>query len=69
MDDLVTVYGFRVFDRHVENPSIASFKATREVLQALGADILEGTREDVPLWALDEAGHYRRRPTGWGDFA
>jgi len=69
MDDCVTVYGFLIHDRHVESPSVSRYKATREAIQALGAEILEGTGQDVPPWALDEHGHFRRRATGWGDLA
>ena len=67
MEDSVTVYGFLVFDQHIESPSVSSFKATRQAIQALGAEVLEGTGEDVPSWAVDGQGHFRRRATGWGE--
>jgi hypothetical protein len=62
----VIVYNFHLLSSHVERPELASFKATAEVIHALGGMPLPGTAQEVPADALDAQGRYRRLNTGWG---
>jgi hypothetical protein len=65
--DHVTVYSFRVFDSSFEVSHVEPFKATRQAIERLsGAQVLDGTAEDVDSEELDSDGHWRRVPTGWG---
>jgi len=64
----VTVFHFQTLDDGVEMARMAGYKATREQIAAMhSAKILEGTGERVPTSELDDQGHYRRMPTGWGE--
>jgi hypothetical protein len=64
----VTVFYFQNLGDGVEMARMAGYKATREQIAAMhDAKILEGTGERVPTTELDEQGHYRRLPTGWGE--
>ena len=66
--DTVTVYGFTVFDYASRDMQVASFKATREAISAMGrAQLVQGTAEEVARDALDSQGRFRRLPTGWGE--
>lgn len=64
---IVTVYSFRTYGAQAEQPQVAGFKATREVIQALGGELLEATAEEVDRCELDAHGRFRRRATGWGE--
>jgi hypothetical protein len=66
-ESTVRVHSFRIYDSHVESPRVAAFKASLAVIEALEGEPIEGTAEDVPVAELDEQGHYRRLPTGWGE--
>ena len=64
----VTVFYFQTMGDSIEMARMAGYKATREQIGAMrGAKLLEGTGERVPTSELDEHGHYRRMPTGWGE--
>jgi hypothetical protein len=65
----VTVHGFRLYGSHIEDFKVANFKATREVIAALGGEPLLGTEQTVPRSELDRHGRYRRVATGWGELA
>lgn len=69
--DTVTVYAFRIIDDgHTEMARIAPYKATRGTIERLyTAEVIEGTAEQVDPEDLDDAGHYRRLPTGWGSLS
>jgi len=63
----VTVYNFQTLELGVEMAKMAGYKATREQIASMRhAVLLEGTDESVPVSELDDEGHYRRLPTGWG---
>ena len=63
----VTVYNFRMLEFGVEMSRLAEYKATRERIAAMrNAVLLEGTEESVAASELDDQGHFRRMPTGWG---
>lgn len=63
-----TVYAFMSLELGVESPTLAPFKATRDLIHRyFGGKPLEGTAEEVDLADLDLEGRYVRRATGWGD--
>lgn len=63
-----TVYAFLSLEQGVELPTLAPFKATRELIHRhFGGKPIEGTAEQVDLSDLDHEGRYVRRATGWGD--
>jgi hypothetical protein len=66
-EDSAEVYAFRVNEGCFELSHTSSFKATRDTIQALGGELLPGTKQWVPTSELDERGLYRRMNTGWGD--
>jgi hypothetical protein len=63
------VYAFKLSEGFHELARTMTFKATRDTIQALGGEVLEGTKQRVPSSELDEQGHYRRINTGWGDLS
>jgi hypothetical protein len=63
------VFGFRVSGAFVEVAHTSRFKATKDTIQSLGAELLPGTRQLVHKSELDERGLYRRVNTGWGDLS
>jgi hypothetical protein len=65
---MVTVFNFQLHDNGIEAARMASYKATREQISAIGsARVLEGTGEQVSRSELDPQGRYRRVATGWGE--
>lgn len=68
-EDSAEVYAFRVNEGRFELSHTSSFKATRETIRALGAELLPGTKQRVPISELDERGLYMRRNTGWGELS
>jgi hypothetical protein len=68
--DTVTVYSFRVFDLESKDMRVSRYKATRKAIAAVrGAQVLEGTAEQVAASALDQHQRFRRLATGWGELA
>lgn len=65
-ENTVIVYNFRLVSGHLERLELASFKATKEMIESLGGLPLPGTAQEVPADALDQQGRYRRINTGWG---
>ena len=65
--DSVVVYSLRLYPAHTENLEMAGFKATLDVIKALGAEPIAGTAQSVPRSELDRQGRYRRIATGWGE--
>ncbi len=64
----VIVYSFQIFDSEIGHLRHANCKASRETIASiLGAELLEGTDQEVPAGALDELGRYRRIASGWGE--
>lgn len=70
LERTVKVFAFRLFDAaHLDSGEIAKFKATRETIESLGGQVLQGTGQDVPVDELDSQGRYQRLATGWGDLS
>ncbi len=66
----VKVFNFWTFDKGVETPTLAPFKATREaILHTWHGKVAEGTEQGVDESELDTDGRYRRIASGWGELA
>jgi hypothetical protein len=66
----VKVFNFWTFDRTVETPTLAPFKATREAIAThWNGRVAEGTEQFVDESDLDRRGRYRRIASGWGELA
>ena len=57
-DDLVTVYGFKMWSQGDERYRISRYKAPRDVLAKYEVVVMEATGEAVPRADLDERGRY-----------
>ncbi len=66
----VKVYNFWTYERGVELPPLAPFKATREsIAKVWHGRVADGTEQVVSPAELDNLGRYQRVPTGWGDLS
>jgi hypothetical protein len=68
-ENCAEVFAFRVNEGFFELSHTSQFKATRDTIRALGAELLPGTQQKVATSELDERGLYRRVNTGWGDLS
>jgi hypothetical protein len=66
-DKSADVYAFKLSEGFHELARTMTFKATPDTIQALGGELLQGTKERVPASELDAQGRYKRVNTGWGD--
>ena len=67
---LTEVHGFWTYDKGIEAPALAPFKATRESIATVWKGrVADGTEQWVDDSQLDDRGRYRRIPTGWGELA
>ena len=57
-DDLVTVYGFKMWSKADERYRVSRYKAPRDVLARYDVVVMETTGEAVPRTDLDERGRY-----------
>ena len=57
-DELVTVYGFKMWSPSDERYRVSRYKAPREVLAKYEVVVMETTGEAVPRADLDERGRY-----------
>ena len=57
-DDLVTVYGFKMWSRSEERYRVSRYKAPRGVLARYEVVVMEATGEAVPRADLDARGRY-----------
>ena len=57
-DDLVTVYGFKMWSRSEERYRVSRYKAPRDVLARYEVVVMEATGEAVPRADLDARGRY-----------
>jgi len=57
-DDLVTVYGFKMWSQTEERYRVSRFKAPRDVLARYEVVVMEATGEAVPRADLDARGRY-----------
>lgn len=65
----VTVFSYWVVDRPSGRSEVSATKAPlNKIRLELGAVPLLGTASEVEVQELDEAGLYRRYPTGWLPF-
>jgi len=66
----VTVYNFCLYDLDSRTMRQVPYKLPRSAIEGTkGAELLEGTAEEVAPEALDAQGRYRRVATGWGELA
>ena len=63
--DLVTVHDFMLWSDRVGRYLASGFKASLEVIHDMHGLAVEGTAEEVPAHALDEAGLYQSIESGW----
>ena len=68
-DDLVTVYGFKMWSKTEERYRVSRYKAPRDVLARYEVVVMEATGEAVPRADLDDRGRYLppggMRDSGW----
>ena len=57
-DDLVTVYGFKMWSASEERYRVSRYKAPRDVLEKYEVVVMEATGEAVPRADLDDRGRY-----------
>ncbi|MEO6745586.1 MAG: hypothetical protein ABIS28_02390 [Caldimonas sp.] len=57
-DELVTVYGFKMWSPSDERYRVSRYKAPRDVLAKYEVVVMEATGEAVPRADLDERGRY-----------
>lgn len=60
MDDLVTVYGFKMWSRRQGRYVVSRFKAPRDVIERYQVVLMESTGEAVHKSDLDHRGRYLR---------